>query len=72
MLRVVSQTSRSQFANKEIALERFAALLRETLTPRPPRRKTRATLASKLRRLDTKSRRSSIKRERSGRHDADA
>lgn len=72
VLRVVSQTSRSQFANKEIALERFAALLRETLTPRPPRRKTRATLASKLRRLDTKSRRSSIKRERSGRHDADA
>jgi ribosome-associated protein len=61
---VVSQTSRSQFANKEIALERFAALLREALTPRPPRRKTRATLASKLRRLDDKKRQGERKRQR--------
>ena len=64
VLRVVSQTSRSQFANKEIALERFAALLREALTPRPPRRKTRATLASKLRRLDDKKRQGERKRQR--------
>ena len=64
VLRVVSQTSRSQFANKEIALERFAALLREALPPRPPRRKTRATLASKLRRLDDKKRQGERKRQR--------
>lgn len=64
VLRVVSQTSRSQFANKDIALERFAALLREALTPRPPRRKTRATLASKLRRLDDKKRQGERKRQR--------
>ena len=64
VLRVTSQTSRSQFANREIALERFAALLREALTPRPPRRKTRATLASKLRRLDDKKRQSERKRQR--------
>ena len=64
VLHVVSQTSRSQFANKEIALERFAALLREALTPRPPRRKTRATLASKLRRLDDKKRQGARKRQR--------
>ena len=64
VLHVVSQTSRSQFANKEIALERFAALLREALTPRPPRRKTRATLASKLRRLDDKKRQGERKRQR--------
>ena len=64
VLHVVSQTSRSQFANKEIALERFAALLREALTHRPPRRKTRATRASKLRRLDDKKRQGERKRQR--------
>ena len=66
VLQVSSQTSRSQTANKELAVERFAALLRTALTPKPPRRKTRATLASKLRRLESKKRRGAQKRQRAG------
>lgn len=65
VLRVVVQTTRSQLTNKGLAVERFVALLREALTPRPPRRKTRATLASKLRRLETKRKRGTVKRQRS-------
>ncbi|WP_029456862.1 alternative ribosome rescue aminoacyl-tRNA hydrolase ArfB [Solidesulfovibrio alcoholivorans] len=69
VLRVVSQSTRSQSANKELAVDRFAALLREALTPRTPRRKTRATLASKLRRLEGKRQRGAVKRQRTVRHD---
>ena len=65
VLRVVAQTTRSQLTNKGLAVERFVALLREALTPRPPRRKTRATLASKRRRLETKRRRGTVKQQRS-------
>ncbi|MHC1713163.1 MAG: alternative ribosome rescue aminoacyl-tRNA hydrolase ArfB [Solidesulfovibrio sp.] len=64
MLRIIVQQTRSQSANKEIAIERFAALLRTALTPVAARKKTRATFASKLRRLDAKKRQGSIKRER--------
>lgn len=66
-LQIAVQTSRSQTANKELAVERFVALLRAALTPAPPRRKTRATLASKLRRLETKKHRSTVKRQRTSR-----
>ena len=69
VLRVVSQSTRSQSANKELAVDRFAALLREALTPRTPRRKTRATLASKLRRLEGKRQRGAVKRQRAAHHD---
>jgi ribosome-associated protein len=65
MLRVIVQQTRSQSANKELAIERFAALLRTALTPLAARKKTRATFASKLRRLEAKKRQGSIKRERS-------
>lgn len=65
VLRVVSQTTRSQTANKELAVERFVALLRAALTPLAPRIRTRATLASRRRRLDDKRRRAATKRERS-------
>lgn len=71
VLRLVSQTTRSQFANKEYAVERFAALVREALTPKPIRRKTRATLASKLRRLETKRKHGAVKRTRGSRPDLD-
>jgi len=65
VLRVVAQSTRSQLTNKKLAVERFVALLREALTPRPPRRKTRATLASKRRRLEAKRRRGTVKQQRS-------
>ena len=69
VLRVVSQSTRSQFANREIALERFAALLRAALTPVAPRKKTRVSLAAKRRRVDDKKRQGARKRERQVRGD---
>lgn len=64
LLRIIVQQTRSQAANREIAVERFAALLRAALTPAPPRKKTRVGLAAKRRRLDEKKLRGSLKRER--------
>jgi ribosome-associated protein len=65
-LRVTSQTTRSQLANREIAVERFTALLRAALTPARPRKKTRQPLAAKRRRLEEKKQRAVLKRHRSG------
>ncbi len=65
VLRVVSQKSRSQAANREAAVERFAELLREALKSIPARKKTRIPLAAKERRLAEKSQRGRLKRERS-------
>ena len=64
VIQVVSQNTRSQWTNREIAIDRFAALLRAALTPKPPRHKTRATLASKRRRLETKTKHGAVKRQR--------
>jgi len=64
LLRIIVQQTRSQAANREIAVERFAALLRAALTPAPPRKKTRVGLAAKRRRLDEKKLRGSLKRAR--------
>ncbi len=64
VIQVVSQTTRSQWTNREIAIDRFAALLRAALTPKPQRHKTRATLASKRRRLETKTKHGAVKRQR--------
>ncbi|MHC1791005.1 alternative ribosome rescue aminoacyl-tRNA hydrolase ArfB [Solidesulfovibrio sp.] len=69
VLRVVSQSTRSQFANREIALERFAVLLRAALTPVAPRKKTRVSLAAKRRRVDDKKRQGARKQERRVRDD---
>ena len=67
ILRVVSQRTRSQAANREAAAERFAELLKEALTPVTARKKTRISLATKERRLADKARRGRLKRERSKR-----
>jgi ribosome-associated protein len=69
VLHVVSQSTRSQFANREIALERFAAMLRLALTPATPRKKTRVSLAAKRRRVDDKKRQGARKQERRIRDD---
>ena len=55
---------RTQERNREDARERLAALIAEAAVPPKPRIKTRPTLASKKRRLDAKSRRSEVKRNR--------
>jgi len=63
-LHVTSQRHRSQVANKDAAVERFAELMGEALQEGVPRRKTRPSRAAKARRLDEKRRRSGRKRDR--------
>lgn len=67
VLHVTSQKHRSQSANREAAVERFAELLREALREETPRRKTRVPKAAKRRRVEEKRRRSQRKRERAAR-----
>ena len=61
-LRVTSQAERSQLANRDRALARLEDLLREALTPRLPRKKTRTPKAQKARRLEAKKRAGEKKR----------
>lgn len=63
-LRVVSTETRSQSQNRELALERLAALVRQGLAVPKARRATKPTKASRERRLETKKRRSTQKRDR--------
>ncbi len=66
VLIVVSQTHRSQEMNRQDALERLVALIRKAAEPPPPpRKKTKPTYASKLRRLEGKTKRSGVKAMRS-------
>jgi len=56
---------RTQALNRDDAVARLVELLREAAVPPKPRRPTRPTLASKTRRLDTKTQRGGVKRLRS-------
>jgi len=62
VLRSVAQDERSQLRNRELAIERLVAALREAL--KVPRRRvaTKPTAASRERRLEAKKRRSQTKR----------
>lgn len=71
VLRVSCQTSRSQAANRDGAVERFAELLRQALTPKPPRKRTSAPASARERRLEGKKRRSRLKAARVGRDSQD-
>lgn len=51
---LVSQSERSQLANKEKVVEKFYTLLRKTLTPQKQRKPTKQTKASKEKRLQSK------------------
>jgi ribosome-associated protein len=64
LLRVTVQKHRSQKMNRDEAVERFAALLREALAERKPRRKTKPTAGSRAKRVDEKKKRGSIKKAR--------
>jgi ribosome-associated protein len=64
MLQVASQKERSQFANKNAAVERFISLLQMALSKEKPRKKTKTPKAEKERRLDEKKQRSSLKKSR--------
>src|SRR6478735_8529697 len=59
-----AQDTRSQYRNRELALERLASRLAHALEVRRPRTKTRPTRASQKRRVDAKKRRGETKRTR--------
>ena len=63
-MRLVSSEHRSQLRNREAVTERLVAVVAEGLRIPKPRRATRPTQASKVRRLGEKKRRGAIKRER--------
>ena len=63
-LTVTAAERRSQRRNRAAARERLGEILRAALTPPVPRRATKPTRASKLRRLDAKKRRSELKARR--------
>jgi ribosome-associated protein len=70
-IRVVCQTSRSQFANRRIAQERLVALLVEALAPEVPRVASKVPRRAKAARLDVKRIRSAVKRSRTVRGEDD-
>ena len=63
-VRVVSTVSRSQGRNRQDALDRLAALLAGALHVERPRVATKPTRGASERRLESKRRQSSVKRER--------
>ncbi|HPJ67038.1 MAG TPA: alternative ribosome rescue aminoacyl-tRNA hydrolase ArfB [Desulfobacteraceae bacterium] len=65
ILRVVSQKHRTQAANRNAAIERFALLLQEALQEELPRRETKIPKSARESRLDEKKHRSRIKERRS-------
>jgi ribosome-associated protein len=65
MIRVVSQRHRSQWQNKQDALEKLSVILRHALRQIRTRTATKPTRSSRMIRVDTKKRRSGVKRMRS-------
>jgi ribosome-associated protein len=61
VLRAVAQDERSQSRNRELALERLVATLREALRVERRRKPTKPTAAARERRLEQKRRRSQTK-----------
>ncbi|TAJ41426.1 MAG: aminoacyl-tRNA hydrolase [Reyranella sp.] len=66
---LVAQGQRSQKRNREEALDRLVALIREAARPPTPRKKTRVSKAAKRRRVDDKKHHGAIKSLRSKRAD---
>lgn len=58
----VSQSERSQIMNKVVVTDKFYIKISEALTLPKKRRATRPSLSSKLKRLETKKNRGSIKK----------
>ena len=69
VLVLMAQGQRSQKRNREEALDRLVALIREAARPPLPRKKTRVTKAAKRRRVDDKKHHGAIKSLRSKRAD---
>ena len=69
VLQISSQASRSQFDNKETVLLRFIELVKQALTRKPVRKKTKISKAVKQRRLDQKKKQSRLKQMRAKKDD---
>ncbi|MCW3476675.1 alternative ribosome rescue aminoacyl-tRNA hydrolase ArfB [Limobrevibacterium gyesilva] len=67
VLVITAQRHRSQDRNRQDALAGLVELIRQAAVPPVPRRKTRPTLASRLRRLEAKTHRAGIKKTRTRR-----
>jgi len=63
-VRVVADDERSQTRNRALAEERLVARLQSALHVERPRKQTRPTRASQRRRMDAKSKRGEVKRQR--------
>jgi ribosome-associated protein len=72
VLIIEAERYRSQRRNRDDALERLLALIREACEVETPRRPTRPTLASKKRRLDSKQRRGETKKLRTSKPGTDS
>lgn len=64
VLRAVAQDERSQLRNRELAIERLVATLRDALRVERRRVPTKPTEAARQRRLDEKRKRGALKRQR--------
>jgi ribosome-associated protein len=64
VVRAVAQDARSQTRNRELALRRLEERLSRALHVARPRRATKPTKASRQRRLEAKSQRGAVKRDR--------
>lgn len=65
---IAASEQRTQLANRRVARQRLAGIIRDAAAPPPPtRRPTRPTRGSQRRRLETKKQRGEVKRGRRGR-----
>lgn len=62
ILHISSQKHRTQGANREAAIARFAELVRDMLAEQKPRKATRTSRAAKARRIEEKKQRGAIKK----------
>jgi ribosome-associated protein len=68
LLRLDADRRRSQGANRDDAVSRFASLLRDALFVAKTRRKTKPSRGARKRRLQAKKHRSRLKKQRSGKN----
>lgn len=64
VVRAVAQDARSQLRNRELALKRLAERIERGLAVQRPRRATKPTAGSRVRRVEAKRRQSERKRDR--------
>ncbi len=67
VLTIEARQYRSQERNRQAAMQRLVRLIQQATVPPKPRQKTKPSRAAILRRLDTKRKRSQIKRMRQDR-----